>query len=97
MELADFLASPSRVIKVVTEKGTRTKDVRLFVKTASVGISEGQPLVRMDLDLRSPHSTKLELILKTALPSYDWEPSHYRARRTRLETDESQATVAAQA
>ncbi len=96
-ELADFLAAPSRIIKVVTEKGTRTKDVRLFVKNASVGMSDGQPLVRMDLDLRSPHSTKLELILRTALPSYDWEPSRYRARRTRLEEDKAQETVAAQA
>lgn len=83
-DLEAFLAKASAPVKYETEKGPREKDARAFVLSGGVEAAPEGVRVNLTLDLKSPHSLKLERLLPCVFPSFDWAGRGYRACRTAL-------------
>jgi radical SAM-linked protein len=78
-----FESKESLVLNFETEKGKRTKDVRKFV--LKVVVEGGERVqVRLTLDLKSPQSVKLERLLPSVFPSFEWAKKGFRASRADL-------------
>jgi hypothetical protein len=80
-DLAIFLKKESAVITFETEKGRRTKDVKQFVLSAQVNGTGPELKIRLELDLKSPQSVKLERLLPCVFPSFEWARKGWSATR----------------
>jgi radical SAM family uncharacterized protein/radical SAM-linked protein len=88
-DLALFLKKESAVITFETEKGRRTKDVKQFVLGAQVNGTGPELKIRLELDLKSPQSVKLERLLPCVFPSFEWARKGWSATRMDMRAKQS--------